>query len=109
MSDYICTKCGGSMRYYDKAKRCIKTKGGVVEWVYVKRYECKKCGKVERKLPKNILPYKHYEKEIIDGVTEGLIDSDTLGYEDYPCEMTMKRWREEIALEFFPQFLHTPI
>ena len=49
-------------------------------------------------MPKNILPFKHYEKDIIEGVTEGWITSDTLGYEDYPCEMTMKRWREEIAI-----------
>lgn len=40
-------------------------------------------------------PYKQYEAEIIDGVREGLIDSSTLGFEDYPSEMTMKRWRKE--------------
>ena len=56
-------------------------------------------------------PYKQYDSEIIDGVIEGLIDSDTLGFEDYPCEMTMKRWREEIAMEFAinPHFLQAPI
>ena len=89
---YICTKCGVEMKYHDKAKRRIKMKGGSSKWVYIKRYQCPKCGKIERKLPKNILPFKHYEKDIIEGVTEG--------YEDYPCEMTMKRWREEIAMEF---------
>ena len=46
-------------------------------------------------LPDYILPYKHYESEIIFGVLEGLIDLDTYGYEDYPCETTMNRWRAE--------------
>ena len=27
------------------------------------------------------------------GVLEGLITCETLGFEDYPCEMTMIRWR----------------
>ena len=29
------------------------------------------------------------------GVIEGLITPETLGYEDYPCEMTMHRWMNE--------------
>lgn len=48
---------------------------------------------IHRFLPECVHPYKQYDAEIIDGVIEGLIDSDTLGFEDYPCEMTMKRWR----------------
>lgn len=71
MDVYICKDCGVEMKYHDKAKRRVKTKGGSSKWVYVKRYQCPKCGKIERKLPKNILPFKHYEKDIIEGVTEG--------------------------------------
>lgn len=37
--------------------------------------------------------YKQYESEIIAGVIEGLITCETFGYEDYPCEMTMIRWK----------------
>ena len=93
---YICSVCGGSEHYRDRVKRCIKTKGGVVKSVYVERYCCDICGRVERKLPKNILPYKHYERDIFDGVINGWITSNTLGYEDYPCEMTMVRWRHAL-------------
>lgn len=39
-----------------------------------------------------MLPYKQYEAEVIIGVLEGLITCETLGFEDYPCEMTMSRW-----------------
>lgn len=38
------------------------------------------------------MPYKHYDCEIINGVVEGHITTDTLGYEDRPCEVTMERW-----------------
>lgn len=53
------------------------------------------CGCIHRNLPDYIYPYKQYEAEIIDGVVEGFITCDTIGFEDYPCEMTMFRWRSE--------------
>lgn len=40
-------------------------------------------------------PYKQYEAELISGVLEGLITVETLDFEDYPCESTMKRWLDE--------------
>ena len=46
-----------------------------------------------------IFPYKQYESEIIRGVLEGLITCETLGFEDYPCEMTMLRWLIEFSTE----------
>jgi hypothetical protein len=52
---------------------------------------------MHRELPDYILPYKQYEIEVIMGVLEGLITCETLGYEDYPCEMTMFRWLSQKA------------
>ena len=94
-----CPKCGADMKRYDSVKRVVKTKGGVKERVLIVRAKCTNCNSVRRILPENILPYKHYEKDIIDGVVEGLITSETLGYEDYPCEETMKRWKTEFSAE----------
>ena len=102
-------ECGGEMKHHDKAVRIIREKGGVKHRVYIERVKCEKCGKIRRNFPENILPHKQYDKEIIDGVKEGLIDSDTLGFENYPCELTMKHWREEFVMEFCPHFLHAPI
>ena len=42
-------------------------------------------------------PYKQYEAEVIIGVLEGLITCETLGFEDFPCEMTMLRWLSQKA------------
>ena len=53
------------------------------------------CGCIHRNLPDYIYPYKQYEAEIIDGVIEGFITCDTIGFEDYPCEMTMLRWKTQ--------------
>lgn len=88
----ICKHCGGSMKPYDRVKRVLKIKGGHKHHIWIKRYRCSNCGKIHRMLPDYILPYKQYDAEIIKGVLEGLITTDTLGYEDYPCDKTMERW-----------------
>jgi len=95
-TENICPYCGGELIFFDKTKRIIRTKGRKSSWIKINRLKCVKCGKTHRVLPNYILPYKQYEKELIKGVLEGLIDSDTLGYEDYPCEKTMKHWRRDI-------------
>lgn len=73
----------------------MRTKNGETSYVHVPRYQCCRCNKIHRQLPESLLPYKQYEKEVVKGVIEGIITSETLGYEDYPCEMTMIRWKKE--------------
>lgn len=87
-----CPNCGGNLKYYDKVKRTVKTKGGNKQYIKVRRFVCNACESVHRELPDFIFPYKHYDGEIIRGVKEGLITPETFGFEDYPCEMTMNRW-----------------
>lgn len=91
----ICPNCGGITHYYDRTKRIVKGKNGEKHCVYVYRYVCRTCGQIHRVIPNSLVPFKHYEKEIIDGVLEGFITPDTLGFEDYPNELTMKRWKKE--------------
>ena len=43
-------------------------------------------------MPDCLVPYKHYDSEIIVGVIDETITQDTLQFENYPCEETMKRW-----------------
>ena len=58
---------------------------------------CPGCGAIHRELGGLFFPYKQYEAEVIFGVLEGLITCETLGFEDYPCEMTMLRWLSQKA------------
>ena len=51
-------------------------------------------------LPDCLLPYKHYQTEIVSGVLDETVTSDDLGYENYPSFMTMLRW-----LQWFRQNL----
>lgn len=92
-NESTCPKCDGCLKHYDKVRRIVRTKGRITNYIEVRRLKCVKCGAVHRELPEDILPYKQYEFEVILGVIEGLITSDTIGFEDYPCEMTMNRWR----------------
>ena len=96
-----CPKCGGNLRYYDSVARMIRTKGRKTEKIPMRRLQCIGCGAVHRELPELIFPYKQYEAEIIIGVLEGLITCETLGFEDYPCEMTMIRWRAALPPRLF--------
>lgn len=91
----ICPHCGGQTHYYDKAKRIVKGKYGESKKIYVYRYRCSQCGEIHRVIPDTLIPFKHYEKEVIQGVIEGTITPETLGFEDYPSEMTMHRWRKD--------------
>lgn len=87
-----CPDCGGQLRYYDRVPRIVRTKMRKTKWIKIRRFYCTQCGRLHRELPGYILPYKQYEAEIIRGVLEGFITYETLGFEDYPCEMTMIRW-----------------
>lgn len=88
----ICPKCGGSLKYYDQVKRIVRTKARETWRIPLRRLRCMRCRALHRELPEVIFPYKQYEAEVIIGVLEGLITCETIGFEDYPCEMTMMRW-----------------
>lgn len=88
----LCPCCAGRLIYFDTVKRKLWTKHRKKQIVYIPRYRCPACNTVHRALPENVVPYQRYEAELIRGVLEGLITVETLDYEDYPCEATMRRW-----------------
>ena len=90
-----CPKCGGDLKYYDRVTRIVRTKGRKTWKIPMRRLQCTRCGSVHRELPELIFPYKQYEAEVIIGVLEGFITCETIGFEDYPCEMTMVRWQAQ--------------
>lgn len=97
-NESTCPYCGGEIKYYDSVNRIVRTKRRITKKIKIRRLRCLKCGAIHRELPNFIFPYKQYESEIIIGVCEGLITCETLGFEDYPCEMTMMRWRNSQKL-----------
>ncbi|GHU53189.1 hypothetical protein FACS1894132_04660 [Clostridia bacterium] len=94
-----CSVCGALLKYYDRVLRIVRTKGRKTKWIDIRRLKCSKCNVLHRELPEYISPYKQYEAEVILGVLEGIITTDTLGYEDYPCEATMIRWKNTQNLQ----------
>ena len=94
-----CPNCGEELKHYDNVQRIVRTKGRKTEWITIQRLRCPCCGTLHRELPDYIYPYKQYEIEVIKGVLEGFISNNTLGYEDYPCEMTIKRWKNAQNLQ----------
>ena len=91
----VCPRCGGKLKYYDSVKRIVRTKMRATRFVKISRLCCDMCKSIHREIPEFIFPFKQYEAELIRGVIEELITPETLGYEDYPCEMTMARWKSQ--------------
>ena len=101
-NESTCPNCGGQLKYYDKVNRIIRSKQRSTKWIRIRRMKCQVCGGLHRELPGDIFPYKQYEAEIIPYkhvgaviircVSEGLITCETIGYDYYPCEVTMIRW-----------------
>ena len=94
-----CSICGGNLKYRDSVKRIVRTKARETRRIKVPRLRCLDCGILRRQLPDFLLPFKQYEVKIIRGVLEGIITTETLGYEDYPCELTMSNWWKETLAE----------
>ena len=96
ISDFlICPKCGGKLKYYDHVFRIVRTKYGRKVKVTLRRFRCEKCHTIHREIPKFIFPHKQYSSNVIVGVLKDSITPDVIGFEDYPCEQTMKRWKKE--------------
>lgn len=96
-NDLYCPECGGQLYKYNSVTRILRTKYRAKSYVRIKRMKCTNCGMIHRQLTPNILPYKHYEAEMIFGVLQGLITPDVIGFEDFPSEITMERWKRESA------------
>ena len=88
-----CKKCGGTnihvRRYVD---RKVKGTDGVFKVIKVKQYICEDCKATMRHLPTNLMPYKQYERSIIEGVIDGSLTSELMYGGAYPAEETMKLW-----------------
>lgn len=98
VTEDICPKCGEKRELFDWAKRIVRSKARATRYITIPRLFCPRCKEIHRKLPDYILPYKQYETEIIRGVLDETITCETYGFEDYPCEMTMKRWKNSRSL-----------
>ena len=88
----MCPSCGGELCYRDCRKRILRREGGEKNGLQIRRFRCSKCHHYHNELPDCILPYKHYEAEVISGVLEGIVTPDDAESEDYPSIMTMLRW-----------------
>ena len=89
---YKCRICGLELKHYDYVRRLVRIEYGRRKKIFVERRYCKQCRTVVRVLPDTLYPYKQYERKIIDGFVSGAFDIFMSEYEDYPAEITVKRW-----------------
>ena len=93
--DTVCPACGSPLCKRDSKRRIHKVAGGRKQWYIINRLKCtnEKCRKLHSELPDCIVPYKHYDAELIEDVVDEVMSPDDLETEDYPCEGTMKHWK----------------
>ena len=71
----------------------MKGEGGTRKWLMIRRFRCSKCMKLHNELPGVVLPYKHYDSEVISGVLEKVVTPDDLDSEDY-LNITVRQSRQ---------------
>lgn len=69
--------------------------GGETEWYLINRLQCSndECRRLHNELPDNLIPYKHYDAQLIEDVVESVVSETDRECEDYPCEQTMNHWK----------------
>ena len=92
VTTHMCPFCQATLSYRDSRPRIRKKEGGVKELLIIRRFHCKNCHSYHNELPDCLVPYKHYETEVISGVLDGVVQLDDLDSEDFPSFTTMLRW-----------------
>ena len=69
-NSHICPVCQGMLRYRDSRPRIRKKEGGTRECLMIRRFRCQNCHSYHNELPDCLVPYKHYETEVIAGVQD---------------------------------------
>ncbi len=99
--EHLCPSCGGGLLFYrDCVRRSSKQAGGMTRWFLIPRSRCSACRSIHRMLPLFLCPFKHYVSSVISGVLTGNQPFHAGQAEDYPCEMTMDRWRSWAGEDF---------
>ena len=96
--DPVCPHCGNPLAMRDHRSRIWKWYGGEKRRITVRRMFCSACDKLHIELPDVLVPHKHYGSEVIENVVDGVSTPDDLTTEDYPCEKTMERWKDWVAV-----------
>lgn len=92
VTTHTCPVCNEELRYRDSRIRIRKREGGVVDKLRIRRFYCSKCDAYHNELPDCLVPYKHYDAEVISGVLDGIVCEKDLDSEDFPSVSTMRRW-----------------
>ena len=100
-NSHICPVCQGTLRYRDSRPRIRKKEGGTKEQLMIRRFRCQNCHAYHNELPDCLVPYKHYEAEVIAGVLDGVILPGDLDSEDYPS-FSSKRQIPRLPLNLTP-------
>jgi hypothetical protein len=85
-----CPYCFAPLTSYDSRRRSGIKSSGEKLWYRIRRLRCSICGKIHTELPDFLLPYKHYEVDVIQGEIEGITPSCCAA-----DDSTIRIWRSQ--------------
>lgn len=88
-----CPFCGGDLQPRGAVKRRLRLGDGDTIVIKIRRYSCKSCKRWHREIPSDVTPYKQYPDGIIGRFRSGKLSDESIGFENYPCKETIKRWK----------------
>lgn len=82
----------GQLIFRDYCRRILRQEGGDSEWIMIPRHRCNNpgCRKLHRIIPDILVPYKHYQEEVIVDSLDKRIDPACS--DDRPSEQTVRHW-----------------
>lgn len=88
----LCPDCHSRLTIRDSRWRKVIMEDGNKRLFSLRRLKCENCQKLHIELPDLMMPYKHYEKKVIQETAEG-------NCPDCPADnSTIRRWQHEIKL-----------
>ena len=101
----LCSRCNQvPLVSLDYVRRICLSWNGTENWFEIPRGICPNCQTIHRMLPDGLVPYKHYDKEVIsthlkyppDDPINSEIPSETFDLlnSPLPCNLTISNWLE---------------
>jgi hypothetical protein len=89
--DVRCAHCNGPLKVHDCYRRHYRDDGGKRHYGWVAQGRCDACDVYPALIPEFLMPHKHYEAAVIEGVIMNYEDKEPLS--DCAADnSTMRRW-----------------
>ena len=92
-----CPCCHRKLHTHNYKSRIDRSYNGSTRFIEICRYQCSSCQRMHSGLPDFLVPYKHYEVEVIENAVDDVIEPGAPEADNYPCTGAFKNWKKWVA------------